>query len=173
MARKGVSVELQGIDVAVRALQRIEFKARRRIVQAAVREGLKVLRTEARATAPVRGGALKKSINSSVKMERATGTVRGSVNAGKSSKAQKRKGMNAWYAPIVSRGAKPHRIPKAGGKPMRTPLGVYSVVQHTGAPGNPFMQYAADRKHRQALAAFRKRFGEKVEEEARKQWQLG
>ena len=178
--KTGVTAKIHGIDAAVRAMGRLEYNARRRVASGAVTAGLKVLRTEARALAPVASGGLKASLRSSKKLDRKTGTVMGEVKGGKATKTMKRKGQTGFYLRFVHEGTKPHVIPKQrarnslSAKPKRLSipgLGVYSRVQHPGNKANRFLLRAMDNGASRAIEAFRKAFGEKLEKEAVKKWQ--
>jgi HK97 gp10 family phage protein len=161
MAETRVTVKLEGVQQAVAALTRIERSARRRAVSAGVRAGNKILRTRARSEAPAKTGALRKSINASVNMDQATGTVIGTIYAGKATKAMTKRGQTAYYAHMVHGGTRPHAINR------RVKIGgTYTYVsQHPGARPNPFMERAMTASAQQAIAAFTTAFGAKVEEE--------
>lgn len=161
------TTKLVGVEDAVKALADIEKKARRRIVSAGIRAGNAVITKEARARAPKVTGALRASIRASVKLESSTGTVIGKVAAGKSSKAQQKKGQHAWYAHFVTGGTKPHKISvRRGGIPYKE--GFYRTVMHPGAKPNPYMEQAADSAAHAAIVAFTKAFSEKLEAEVAK-----
>jgi len=167
MAQQVVSARLEGVSEALMALKSLEYKAKRRVVTAAVRAGLKVARREARMRVPVISGVLKKSIRTSVRLNRKTGTVMGKVEVGKSTKAMKKKGMSAYYAHMVHGGTKPHKITVYRGA-MNTPTGIYDRVDHPGSRANPFMEEAGNAAFHEAVREFQKTFRAKLEQEARR-----
>lgn len=151
-----VRVSVEGIDRAVRNLHTLERKMIRRIVSSGVRAADKEIVTEARLLAPVRTGALRRSIRASVKMDRVRGAVVGTIQS-KSTKSMKRKGQDAYYAHMVVGGTRPHDIKHATFE-GRT----YAVVHHPGAKPNPFMERAARHVFARAVNAFNKAFNEKL-----------
>lgn len=181
MMEAKVSVRVDGIKEAVAALRTLEYAARRRVALAAVRAANAVIVKAAKRTAPVVSGALSKSIRGRAKLNRSTGTIEGLVRF-KSSKAQKKKGIDAYYGHMVIGGTKPHLIPelvrsKKRGK-VKIELAkkkyvafggkVYSRVRHPGSKPNSFVERVGDAFGRQAVEAFEKTFGEKMEAEIQK-----
>lgn len=185
-----VDIRIEGVSRAIANLTSLEYNTRRRVVSAAVRAANAVVVKAAKAAAPKRRGALAASIRGSLKLQRDTGTMVGTI-AFKSTKAQKKKGWDAFYPHMVIGGTKPHAIPRAyreartrkqkygGGKDMRYAANrgsikrryavfggrVYSRVQHPGIKPNPFMERAAESSFSAAVAAFGNRFGEAMEAE--------
>ena len=188
-----VDIRIEGVSRAVANLDTLEYNARRRVVSAAVRAANAVVVRAARVNAPKRSGALSASIRGSLKLDRSTGSLIGTV-AFKSTKAQKRKGRDAFYAHMVIGGTKLHQIPKAhavarmrkekygGGADMRYAANrgtrtrryaafeghVFSRVQHPGIKPNPFMERAAEASFSAAVAAFTAKFGGRMEAETSK-----
>lgn len=159
-------VHVEGLDSATRALSRLEMKARKRIVAAAVRAGGKELLKAARADAPQDKGFLAKQLRISVKKDTRKGTATATVKA-KQTKSQRRKGMTsrATVLHLIVGGTQPHTIPG----PVQLPTGGwYSNVEHPGTQANPFLDRAARRATGASIKAFSKRFGEKLEAEARR-----
>lgn len=177
MTSSTVSIEIRGIEQAISNLKTLEYNARRRSVSAAVRSANAVIVQAAKAAAPRRTGALADSIRGSAKLDRSTGTVIGTITF-KSTKAQKKKGRDAYYAHMVIGGTKPHVIPgvrkrrQPGGKSVRQYAVIggrpYSRVQHPGIKGNPFMERVADVHAAAAVEAFQTRFSEAIETEVAK-----
>ena len=165
MAETSVTMTVYGIENAKRALASLEHKARRRVVSAGVRAGNKVLRDTARSLAPSRTGTLRKSINSSIKLDRATGIVRGTIYAGKATKAMQKKKQTAYYAHMVHGGTKPHEISVPKRKGMTVGGAVVQRVMHPGSRPNPWMERAAQTAFQRAVEAFRKAFGDKLRAE--------
>jgi HK97 gp10 family phage protein len=168
-----VSVKVTGVGQAVTNLKTLEYNARRRVVSAAVRAANAVVVRTAKTHAPRKTGTLASSIRGSLKLERSTGSVVGTVTF-KSTKAQKEKGRDAWYAHIVIGGSKPHVIPrqgrnKKGARRYAVIAGQpYSRAKHPGTKPNPFMERAAEAAFTPAVSAFERRFSEAMETEIRK-----
>jgi len=159
-------VHVEGLDDASRALSRLELKARKRIVAAAVRAGGKELFKAAQSDAPRDRGWLATQLRISVKKDTRKGTATATIKP-RRTKSQTRKGMKGRGSILgfVVRGTKPHTIPG----PVQLPTGgIYSNIQHPGAVSNPFLDWAAQRATGASIKAFSKRFGEKLEEEARR-----
>lgn len=161
MADVGVTIAMTGIDQAMRNLRTLDRKMARRIVSAGVRAADKEIVKEARLLSPVRSGALRRSIRASVKMNRATGSVVGTIKS-KTTAAMKRKGYDAYYAHMVVGGTKPHDIPHATFQGHS-----YAIVHHPGTRPNPFMERAARRVFSRAVAAFSKKLKEKLDAEVK------
>jgi HK97 gp10 family phage protein len=188
-----VDIRIEGVSRAVANLDTLEYNARRRVVSAAVRAANAVVVRAARVNAPKRSGALSASIRGSLKLDRSTGSLIGTV-AFKSTKAQKRKGMDAFYAHMVIGGTKAHQIPTAhaaarmrkekygGGADMRYAANrgararryaafegrVFSRVQHPGIKPNPFMERTAKATFAAAVGAFTAKFAASMDAEVNK-----
>jgi HK97 gp10 family phage protein len=57
-----VSLSVKGLKETIKALETLEPKLHRKVVRTALRDGAKIVLAEAKATAPVKTGALKKSL---------------------------------------------------------------------------------------------------------------
>lgn len=161
-----VDIELRGIQPAMNALSRLDQKARRRVATKAVRAGGKEQRKAARSYCPVDSGQLKKQLRTSVKRDRARGTVTMTVKV-KRTKSQHRKGVKnrAQVIHLIVEGTAPHTIP--GPLKVGNSGRVVSEVEHPGiTTGNPFMERAARHSYNDAVKTFRKRFGREIETEA-------
>jgi HK97 gp10 family phage protein len=167
MSEVVVSINVRGIEQALANLRTLEFAARRRVVSAAVRAANAVVVKAAKLHAPRRTGAMADSIRGSLKLDRMTGTVVGSIKF-KSSKAQKKKGRDAYYAHMVIGGTRPHEIPKFEKRYAVFGGRVFSRVQHPGIKPNPFMERVAESSFKPAVAAFEKRFATGMETEISK-----
>lgn len=155
-----ITTRIIGADTAIKALQQLEFAARRRVVSAAVRASNTVIVREARSRAPVgKTGELKRQIRGTVKMDQATGIVRGEIKS-RATKRQRDSGVRfaSKYAHLVIGGTKPHDIQRKDGGSLATPQGYYQRVQHPGAKPRPFMEQAADAVFQQAINAFGVKF---------------
>lgn len=176
----GVTVKVEGIKEAVKVLRTLEQAARKRCVVAAVRSANAVITKAARLAAPSKSGALSKSIRGRAKLNKNTGTVEGLVRF-KSTKGQKKKGIDAYYGHMVIGGTKAHIAPdplKRQSQKVKVELHkrkyvafggkVYSRVSHPGSKPNSFMERVGDSYSRQALEAFEKKLGEQIELEIQK-----
>ena len=188
-----VDIRIEGASRAIANLKNLEYNARRRAVSAGVRAANAVVVKAARAAAPRRTGALAASIRGSLKLDKATGTLVGTVHF-RSTKAQKKKGKDAFYAHMVIGGTKPHEIPSryqkgrmrkakyGGGKDMRYAANrgamkrcyavfggrVFSRVSHPGAKPNPLMERVASSAFTPAVAAFETKFSAAMQAEVAK-----
>lgn len=172
-----VRINVSGIGEAIAKLKTLEYNARRRAVSAAVRAGNAVIVRAAKAAAPRRSGALAASIRGTTKLDRKTGTLIGSVTF-KSTKSQKKKGLDAYYAHMVIGGTKPHDIPRVSkrrgqnGKAKRQYVVIdghpYSRAKHPGQRPNPFMDHVADSSFSEVVHAFEARFAEAMDAEMAK-----
>jgi hypothetical protein len=176
MSEVMVSVDVRGIEQSLANLRTLEFAARRRVVSAAVRAANAVVVKAAKLHAPRRTDALADSIRGSLRLDRLTGTVVGSIKF-QSTKSQKKKGRDAYYAHMVIGGTKPHAIPKSHkrvkkGRVIRkyAVFGgrVFSRVQHPGIKPNPFMERVAESSFTPAVKAFEQRFTTAMETEINK-----
>lgn len=175
-----VSVKIEGLQEAKETLKKLSYAIRRRVVLAAVRAANAVIVSSARREAPYLRGALSKSIRGRAKLNRNTGTVEGLVRF-KSSKSQKKKGIDAYYGHMVIGGTKPHPIPDPTARKAKrvkvelykrkyVAFGgkVYSRVSHPGSKPNSFMERVGANHSRAAVEAFEKKLGEQVEIEIQK-----
>lgn len=136
----------------------------KRVSRKAVRAACQPIRKEMKVKAPRRLGHLKKSIITKMKTY-ASGVVAGIT--GPRSKVildDKGKRINpAKYAHLVEYGTAPHVIPGAviDGR-------YYPVVQHPGAPAQPFMRPAFVGKKEAAFTAARRKYAQEIPKEARR-----
>jgi HK97 gp10 family phage protein len=161
-------LRIEGIEAAQRTMRELDLKIRKKVVSASIRVGNKELVKAARARAP-RGktGNLARQIRGSVKTDRKTGTVIGTVRP-RPTKKEREGGRDAWYGHIVIGGAKPHTITvrRRGGLTIGGGV-VVEEVQHPGHRGNDFMKAAATSAGQQAVSAFSRDYGNRVEAAAR------
>ncbi|NLX57284.1 MAG: hypothetical protein GXY58_19415 [Planctomycetaceae bacterium] len=165
-----ITTRIVGADAAIKALQQLEFAARRRVVLAAVRASNAVIVREARSRAPVgKSGELKRQIRGTVKMDQISGDVRGESKS-RATKRQRDSGVRfaSRYAHMVIGGTKPHEITRRDGGSLATPQGYYQRIQHPGAKPRPFMEQAADAAFQTAINAFGIKFGMAFLREAEK-----
>lgn len=166
-----VEVRIDGVAAAVEVLKTLEFAIRRRVVSAAVRAANAVIVREARQLAPVGAtGLLKKQMRGTVKMQRASGIVYGTIRSG-ATKAMRKKGVKtaARYAHLVIGGTKPHSIQQGDQGPMLAlPGGWYTRLWHPGAKPRPFMEQAANMAFQQAINAFEFKMDEALAKEIAK-----
>ena len=161
-------VQVRGIQQATSNLKKLDQKIRRSIVSKGVRAGSKPIREAAKRLAPVDSGNMRRSIRTSVRWLRGKGSVLG-VTKPKSTKGQKKKGIDAWYAHILIGGAKPHNLNNrnsghwtARPKPDWADH-PYSSINHPGIKGNNWMWRAARQSFAKAVKAFRAKYGPEVE----------
>lgn len=130
-------IRIEGAEQIARALQELPAKVGRNYLRGALRAAAAVYRDRARQEAPVRSGALRRSIRISTRSRGALVTA--SVKIG---------GKLAPHAILVHGGTRPHTI-RARHKGMALLNTVRSTVEHPGARANPFM----DRAYRLASVA--------------------
>ena len=166
-----VAVHIEGADFAVEALKQVEFAVRRRVLSAAVRAANAVVVREAKLLAPTGAtGMLKKQIRGTVKFDPRGGLITGHVRSA-ATKKQRGKGIHnaARYAHLVIGGTKPHVIQRAeDGPALATPSGFYTRIQHPGSKPRPFMEQAADKCFREAVAHFESKLEERLNIEVQK-----
>ena len=159
-----ITFEIKGLKSARKALDTMEFRIRRNIVQSATRAGMGVLRAASRRAAPADTGLLRRQLSVSVKTDRVTGTVTGTLKPKRTKKA-KQKGTkhSGHYHHIVIGGSKPHVIPGGviGGN-------YYTRIEHPGIPGRPWMDEVINQNFRAAIVAFEVKLDERIIKEANK-----
>ena len=169
MAEVSVTARVEGIGEAVKRLTRLEQKARRRVVNAGVRAACKPALQAAKGLVPVRTGGLRASLRiGSVRLDRRTGTVTGTINAGEKSKRMAKKGLTAFYAHMVAGGTRPHVITARRARALKIGTGFARSVQHPGTKPDPFFEDAAERAFTAAVGKFREAFNAKMNEEIAK-----
>ncbi len=101
------NVKIEGLKEAVAMLEYLGKRGARNVVTRSIRKAARGLVKRTRTTAPKDTGLLRRSIRlSSVKLDRKTGTVYGSIRS-KTTKAQKRKaGRDAFYDKFLAQGTK-------------------------------------------------------------------
>ena len=150
-------INIQGgreIDAALKALP---AKVADKVVRFALRAGANVIRQAALEQVPVKGGTLRDSIKVSVRKQRGGTGIVSSVRAG----SRKAGGGGVFYAHMVERGTKPHRIRSRTRKILVIGFtGITKLVNHPGAKAKPFMRRAlhqADRAVDAVVAEARRR----------------
>lgn len=124
-------VKIIGLAELERALKTLPDKLQRNVLRAGLAAGARVIRDHAKMLAPSRTGELVRSIR--------TGYTQG-VAVVKAGNRRKRLG---WYAAIVHKGARAHRIrPRNGGSWLHFGGRYVREVQHPGFTGNPFLENA-------------------------------
>ena len=145
-----VSMRLIGVEQAMANLKSLEAKIVRRAVSAGIRAGNAVLVKSAKSHAPRKSGALVKSMRGSVKLDRATGTVKGTIRS-KSTKAQRKKGFDAYYMHMVAGGTKPHIIKYTKAKALKIGEGYAAVAHHPAQRRTSLWSRLPCRQRRQLL----------------------
>lgn len=170
------TTQVAGLKELSKILEQLPKNIERNVVTGAVRAGLIVLRTEARARVAVDDGALRKSIRISVDRKAAKrGFVQAKLIAGN---------KDAWYSHFIEFGTasyytgkgksvgKPYKIKPKKGKAAKRALkyaGKFSKsVMHPGIRPRPFMRPAIDAKQNEMLDAFRSYIVTRLPDEIRK-----
>lgn len=132
-------IKVAGLSELKKMLEGMPANVEKNIMRGAVRKGTKYMETIARNYVPVKTGALKKSIRTSVRI--VNGDVRATLKVG---------GKGARHAHLIEFGTKPHLV--------KSPDGVLKVfgkffksVQHPGSRMRPFMRPALDAGRYNAL----------------------
>ncbi|MEH3087721.1 MAG: HK97 gp10 family phage protein [Xylophilus ampelinus] len=131
--------KVKGLDQLQKMLDTLPAKVEKNILRSALRAGAKPVLDAAKAGAPVRSGALQKSLRISTSAKR--GQVRAAVKTDK------------FYARFVEFGTAAHEIVPE----VRAALGFGSVVveqvEHPGASAKPFLRPALDSQAQAAVVA--------------------
>jgi HK97 gp10 family phage protein len=130
-----------GAELA-RMLATLPAKIEQNIMRSALRAGAAVIRAEAKTTAPVLSGALKKSIRISGKAKKGQITV--SVKMG---------GKTAPHAHLVEFGTRAHKIAPNAAQALAIGGALVGGADHPGAKPSPFFRAAFDAKSAEAIAA--------------------
>jgi len=160
------AIAIEGLAELEKKLRTMPDKMQRRIMQAAMRAGVRPLVLAARNAVPQKTGNMRKMIRGSVKRLPKQQAIRGRVVV-RPTKKQREKGWSADYSRHVIRGTRPHVIPKKG-------TGVffggkwYGQVKHPGSKPQPFLDDVYQREQEAAIAAYRAKFFSKFELEASK-----
>lgn len=177
-----MKIKLVGIETAKLNLRTLDSKLRRKVVRSSTREAAKIAVKAAQRTAPMRTGAMRRSIKiTGTRFDGKLGAVSAYVGSkGTKSLASKfgghfyekkitrgkRKGKyrvgSAFYHHMVVRGTKPHTI--------RGPSSLhgkwYSNIKHPGARPNNFYARAAAMSFNETVREFSQDFGKKAAAEA-------
>jgi len=141
-----LEIKIKGLAELQRALDELPDKIERNILRSALRQGAKVIETEAKRQVPVRTGKLRDSIRTSVRLR--DGQPVATVTAGGRGKGR------PFYAHLVEFGAKAHFIkPKAAHSLFFAGI-ARNGVDHPGAQKHPFMRPALDAAVQAAVLAF-------------------
>lgn len=140
-------ISVRGLRELEQAFESIPLRLQRNVMRAALRAGAKVVAEEAKRRAPVKSGALQKSIRIGSRLR--YGVPEASIRAG----GRLKDGRSAWYARIIERGAIPHEIAVRAGTASLFINGraVGKSVQHPGVVAKPFMRPALDTRAREAV----------------------
>lgn len=145
MAQQG----LDGLKDLNKALKKLNGKVSGSIARRSIGKAGRVMRDEIKTRAPVDTGNLRNSIRSKVSKLGRTGFA-AKIGPGKvmgRDRDTKKSFIKAdgWYAHIVERGSKSHKIPRRGTKPLK--IGgklVMGPVTHPGTAPRPFIRPAWD-----------------------------
>jgi len=144
----GVGVDVRGIEDVQAALDKLNDKQAKAVLQKSVTAGSKALKPYVKGRAPVRTGALKRSVRTGqTKRKRPAARVWLQKDLG-----GKRGNNTTFYRHMVVGGTKAHRIrfhdqveagvPKNGGN-----------IRHPGAKANPFVAQGYDAGQAAAMTA--------------------
>ncbi len=143
MAQQG----LEGLKELNKAMKKLDGKVSSSIGRKSVGKAGRVVRDEIKSRTPVDTGNLRNSIRSKVKKLGRTGFA-ASIGPGKvmgRDRDTKKSFIKAdgWYAHIIERGSRSHKIPRRGTKPLK--IGgnlVMGPVEHPGTAPRPFIRPA-------------------------------
>lgn len=138
-------------------LKDLPEKLVKKVLRAAMRKGGNQFLKAARALAPSRSGALKRSFKLRVRTRR--GKVELEMTAGDAV---------AWYAHIVEFGSEAHAISAPRGGALKLgPSTFRKAVDHPGTKENPFMRKAFDGEHERVLRIVAEEVRKRIAEVAR------
>lgn len=135
-------------------LQQLPVKVEKNIMRSALRAGVAVFRDELKAKAPVKSGALRRSIRVSTTTKK--GFVLARVRVG---------GKVAPHAHLVEFGTKPHKIEPRNGQGLTVGSQVVSGVDHPGAEPNPFVRPTFDSQSTASIEAVGRKVRERLTNE--------
>jgi HK97 gp10 family phage protein len=153
---------IKGLSELQKVLDEFPVKLERNIMRGAMRAGCNVMKKIAKANCPqgeptIEGkrlfghhkGLLKESIRVAISMKKSQGgKIIAEVRAG----GEMKNGAQVYYAHMVERDTRPHKIEAGIGK--RFPWGG-KVVNHPGTKGKAFMRHAFDHGGRASVEALR------------------
>lgn len=147
-----MSIRIKNMDALSRALQQFPLRVQQNAAKRAVRQGVNVLRDEARVRVPKKSGKLASSIKTTV-------STQGNVTVGR----VRLKGKHAYLGRFIEFGVAAHFI-RAGAKKGGTDDPgalkidgnyVTGTILHPGFAPRPFMRPALDSKGSEAADAVR------------------
>lgn len=150
---------VKGLDQLQKLLDTLPAKIEANVMRGALRAGIKLMHSQAKANAPVGDpnsenrrlyggyrGALRDSIK--IKTKRKGARVTASVVAGGKSKS----GADVFYAHMIEFGTSRHTITGKDGRALFFGGAFVDSVDHPGTKPRPFMRPAFDGQARQAIA---------------------
>lgn len=137
--------QTRGLAELHKALQQLPVEIERKLLQGALRAGLKEMQAAAKANVPVKSGALRDSIKVRVRNKKDRWRLKGSVVAGN---------KTAYYAHMVEFGTAAHLIKPKNRKSLFFAGVMRELVEHPGATPKPFMRPAFDAAAAAAINAF-------------------
>lgn len=137
--------QTRGLAELHKALQQLPVEIERKLLQGALRAGLKEMQAAAKANVPVKSGALRDSIKVRVRNKKDRWRLKGSVVAGN---------KTAYYAHMVEFGTAAHLIKPKNRKSLFFAGVMRELVEHPGAAPKPFMRPAFDAAAAAAINAF-------------------
>lgn len=129
-----VRIELKNIKSVMDDLEEVESEMKKRIMQDSIMDAAKIVQRAARALAPQKTGALRRSIRLRKMKKRERGDMFGAVVDFNS--------KTAGYTHIVEGGAAGHLIKPEKGKALKLKGGYVSKVNHPGFRARNFLANA-------------------------------
>ena len=179
-----IDIEIEGVQQALENIKKLDRNARRRGVTRSVNKAARPMVKRARLKSlPRRTGALWRAIRrTSTRVDWQRGTVTAKV-AAKSTRGQRKKGLDAFYAHMVAGGTRRHQISVAttsgrgrNKRNIANPKRALSdgrqifgrTVNHPGYQGRDFFRQAFGSGSRESIRVFGGSFGHEIEQEAAK-----
>lgn len=163
MSAKGVDIHIIGDKDLIKRLEFLTPSIRKKVLRPAVTAASRPIRQAAKASVPVRFGALKKSIDLKAKSYKETavaivGPKTGQSATGVNLFGQSGRIVPTQYAHLVEKGTKPHVI--------RTGRGRKVIWMHPGSPPTRFMQKALSSQATHASGILNRKIAEGIEKYA-------
>lgn len=163
-------IEILNQEQVLKNLKQLDFAARRRGVTRSVNKAaapmVKLVRVK---SLPRRTGALWKSIRrTSSRLDRRTGTVKATISS-RSTKSQRQRGFDAFYAHMVVGGTKAHRIQTSNKKALSDGRQIFGrAVSHPGYRGRDFFEQAFRSGSRNSTTVFGRELDDQITQEINK-----
>ena len=136
-----------------KAVKKLPASVFNRCVKSATIKAAAAIRKEARNLAPKKTGALRKSIGTVAIVDKKALKIQSIVKP-RAKKGDTDKASPTKYAHLVEFGTQAHWIKPKTGKALKTPLGIFAVVDVEGIKPHPFLRPAYDNKKEEAVKIF-------------------